>query len=132
MLGGLRSDFHWKASLFQTTLHSGNEVTSIDIRTNYEDIGFEKDGSNYAARCNFFVKIGSADRKIFGLFEDSMNIYATESDLTEAALNPSTYPVIFRRYFDLPPGKYEIYLAARDVKIGNRLSWGIHYTVPKS
>ena len=95
-------------------LPDGKKAVAILIRTSTREIAFINIGGLYTARVNFYARITSKDKKTDGFFEERSETTAS----VEALANDQVKPVILRKVFALPAGKYQIGVIVRDLIAG--------------
>jgi hypothetical protein len=109
------------------TLPDGKIAVAVIIQTNARDIVFENIGGAETAKVSFYGRITSKDKKTDGFFEEKLNTTATIEELTDVT---KLKPVMIRKVFSLPGGKYQIGVIVRDLISGARGVKIIKFQIP--
>jgi GWxTD domain-containing protein len=102
-------------------------LTNITIQFDRKDLQFrQKDGVS-TAHVNLYGRITSLARRPVNWFEDVVSV-DVPADLLQEAVQGSS---IYQKIIPLPPGRYRLNVAAKDIVGGNTTNYEIALDVPR-
>lgn len=107
-------------------LPNGKKAIAITIRITTDELWFENIGGIETARVKFYGRITSKDRQTDGFFEERQDFTMKIEELADGTVKP----VVLRRVFDLPEGKYQIGVIVRDIFSGGQRVKIIKFLIP--
>jgi GWxTD domain-containing protein len=102
-------------------------LTNITIQFDRKDLQFKQKEGVSTANVNLYGRITSMARRPVNWFEDVVTV-DVPTDLLQAAVQGSS---IYQKIIPLPPGRYRLNVAAKDIVGGNTTNYEVAIDVPR-
>ena len=106
---------------------SSSVLSNITIQFDRKDLQFKQKAGVSTATVNIYARVTSMARRPVNWFEDVVNVDVPTDMLQEAARGQSVY----QKSVPLPPGRYRLNIAAKDLVGGNTTNFEMALDVPR-
>lgn len=106
---------------------SSSVLSNITIQFDRKDLQFKQKAGVSTATVNIYARVTSMARRPVNWFEDVVNVDVPTDMLQDAARGSSVY----QKSIPLPPGRYRLNIAAKDLVGGNTTNFEMALDVPR-